>query len=156
MTIKIIAIGDKLPQWLQQGIDSYCQRFSHPWTLTTEILPPSKRHKSTSTQSIMHDEWLRIKAHIPKQSWVIALDERGKTNTSTEWSNLLEKIHLSHPCLCFILGGADGLAIECKDYCNQQLSLSPMTMPHGLARLVLIEQLYRATSLLRNHPYHRE
>ena len=156
MKIKLIAVGEKLPQWLQLGIDDFVQRFSHPWPIDLAVIAPAKRHKSSTTDVIKQDEWLRIKAHIPKQALLVAMDERGHMHHSQGWADLLDKSQLDYASICFVIGGADGLSQECRDLCHKTLALSPMTLPHGLARLVLIEQLYRAVSLIRSHPYHRD
>lgn len=128
-------------------IANYLKRI--PWTLTMSELELKGTFPSDK-QKILEGELL-LKS-IPTGSFAIALDEQGKEFSSKEFSNHLEKI--TQP-ICFIIGGAFGLSTEVKERANMLLSLSKMTMPHIMARLMLIEQIYRAYTISKNHPYHK-
>ena len=156
MKIKIIAIGDKLPDWLESGIHSFHKRFSHPWDLSIVTISPAKRSKTGQAVQYKQDEWDKIKRHLQKDHIIVALDEHGKHFTTRSFSEWLVTKQSSHRGLTLLVGGPDGLAPECLDQCHQRMALSSMTLPHGIARLLIVEQLYRAISLIQHHPYHRD
>ncbi|GJL98518.1 MAG: ribosomal RNA large subunit methyltransferase H [Methyloligella sp.] len=113
--------------------------------------------KSQDVSTRKSDEASRMLASLPKGAFLIALDERGKTFSTADFSKQLQlKRDEGHSSLCFALGGPDGHGAELLNQAHMKLSLSPMTLPHGLARVILIEQLYRALTIWSGHPYHRE
>jgi 23S rRNA (pseudouridine1915-N3)-methyltransferase len=152
--IKIIAFGEKLPGWIQNGIDDYVKRFPLEWKIDMVILPTPKRTHSTISKFLLQEGQLML-PHCNKESSVIALDERGSHTTTMEFTQKLTQMQQERLRPTFLIGGPDGLAPECLARARDKLSLSAMTLPHALARLLLVEQLYRAFSILTQHPYHR-
>ena len=123
----------------------------------TEIRPAGRTGKAAALAARARAaERERIIAAMPSQSVKVALDEHGKTLTTVQLASQLQDWMAEVRDVCFVIGGADGLDESVKESANLVLSLSRLTMPHALARVVLVEQLYRAASIMRNHPYHRE
>lgn len=156
MKIKLVCIGNKLPQWLVTGIDDYRKRFTPPWTLTLHELPCPKRHKNINIAKLKQQEATSLLAACPRSDLMIALDERGLSLNTRDLAKQLDQYQSQGQSMTLFIGGPDGLDDDLLATCQQSWSLSPLTFPHGFARLVVIEQLYRAISLLNNHPYHRE
>ena len=151
MKISIIATHHKLPLWLEQGINDFVKRFSN-WSLNLIELKPSSKN---SVEERILIEAKNIEKHIPLKYKLIILDENGKNDTTQTLANNISSWQHQYSGLCFIIGGADGIYFELKNKADYILRLSSMTLPHGFAKLMLIEQLYRAWSILNNHPYHR-
>ena len=123
----------------------------------TEIRPAVRvRNHAAQTKRVRESEGERILAAVPPNGVKVALDERGKTMTTTDLANRLNEWMGQGRDVCFLIGGVDGLDEAVKNQADLVLSLSRLTMPHALVRVVLAEQLYRAISIIRNHPYHRE
>jgi 23S rRNA (pseudouridine1915-N3)-methyltransferase len=140
------------------GYDEYARRMPRELQLQLHELKPGRREgegKALEAKA-RAEEKSRILAAIPRGSVKIALDERGTTLTTAQLSRHLERWMREGRDLCFMVGGADGLDDELKRSADLLLSLSALTLPHALVRVVLAEQLYRAASMLRNHPYHRQ
>lgn len=155
MHIRIIAVGNKMPSWVDAGYQEYAKRFSLPFSLELIEIPAEKRTKNSDIPRIIEREGKKILHVIKPSHRVIALDVKGK-GWSTE--QLAEQLILwqqeGQPC-DFLIGGPDGLSNECLKNSEIKWSLSPLTLPHPLVRIVLAEQLYRSISILQNHPYHR-
>jgi len=115
----------------------------------------AQRKGGGSLEQLKQQEAVQILKKIARGSYSISLDERGKHWSSNDWSRQLEFWRREHPRVNLIIGGPDGLADECREACQQSVALGAMTMPHALVRVVLIEQLYRAWTLVDGHPYHR-
>lgn len=156
MKLRIVAVGHKPPEWVQAGFDEYARRMPREARIELSEIKPAGRTGSASTANVLATEKARILAAIPAGSVKIALDERGKAVTTVELARLVGAWMQQGRDAAFLIGSADGLDPELKAQADLQLSLSAMTLPHALVRVVLAEQLYRAISLLRNHPYHRE
>lgn len=156
MKLYIVAIGQKMPDWIKAGFIEYTKRM--PKETHTELieLKPEKRASGKSVDQIKASERDRILASIPHNSAVWALDEQGEQLTTLALAGHLRDSLGSGRDICFIIGGADGLHDDIKQRGDKLFSLSRLTLPHGLARVLLAEQLYRAWSVTRNHPYHRE
>jgi 23S rRNA (pseudouridine1915-N3)-methyltransferase len=156
--LHIISIGHKPPAWISKGIQDYARRMPREMPMVLTELRAAARTGKDGAQSARAraTERDRIIAAIPPHGVQVALDERGETLTTVQLANRLQDWMVSARDVCFIIGGADGLDDGLKKGADLVFSLSRLTMPHALARVVLIEQLYRATSILRNHPYHRE
>ena len=118
-------------------------------------IAPSKRAKRNSAARHVEDESKRLVAAIPKGARVVVLDEHGTTWTTVELTRRIERWMHDGRDLALLIGGADGLDQACIEAAEHRWSLSPLTLPHGLARLLVVEQLYRASTILRRHPYHR-
>ena len=155
MRFHIIAIGHRRAGWEQDGFREYARRMPPELSVELHEIAPSKRTKRDSAQRHIADEASRLIAAIPGGARVVALDERGAAWTTRELANRIEHWMLDGRDLALLIGGADGLAPACIEAAEHRWSLSPLTLPHGLARIVVAEQLYRACTILRRHPYHR-
>jgi 23S rRNA (pseudouridine1915-N3)-methyltransferase len=154
--LKLIALGHNQPRWVVEGTDEYAKRFPPEWAFELTELKPEKRTASKSTETVLADEAVRIRAQIPRQSLLIALDERGEQVTTRALAEHLQTWAREAPSATFLIGSADGLDATLKSAARHRIGLSKLTLPHGLARVLLVEQLYRAVSLLAGHPYHRD
>ena len=155
MQLIVAAVGHKMPAWIEAGFQEYAKRMPPECRLVLKEVKPIERAANKSAESVMAQERARIEAVLPKAGRVIALDERGTTMTTLELAQQLSIWQQHGGDVSFVIGGADGLDAEFKQNADQLLRLSSMTLPHGLVRVMLAEQLYRAWSILKNHPYHR-
>jgi len=153
--LTVIALGERMPEWVSQGIAEYAKRFPRECTLEIVSVPVAKRNKSGGTAKAIKEEGKRMLATLPQRRLNIALDERGQSLSTEQWAALLREWMLDGVSPVFLIGGADGLAPECKEKADQAWSLSKLTLPHPLVRVLLVEQLYRAWTIVNNHPYHR-
>ncbi len=154
MKMHLCAVGRRMPQWVQAGYEEYTKRLAPQWSLQlTEINPPT-RNKNSPLEKLKKQEGEKILAHIPDHHSMIALDEHGKPWDTQQLAQNLEAWQ-GEP-ISFIIGGPDGLCQEVLQKASHIWSLSPLTLPHPLVRIVLAEQLYRAKSILAGHPYHRQ
>ena len=155
MKIHIIAVGKQMPSWVTNAYQEYAKRLPREYNLQLIEVPAPKRVKNANVNQLMQREGEEILMHITSHQCVIALDVRGQMwDTSTLAQNLYKWQHDGRD-ICFIIGGPDGLSPSCYARAQLRWSLSPLTMPHPLVRIVVIEQLYRAWSILAGHPYHR-
>ena len=154
MRINLIAIGKKMPDWISHGIEHYKKQLPKNYNFTITALE-SQNRKSISAENTKNLEEKLILDAASGSSLLIAFDELGKQQSSKELSKSIEKWQLEGASVAMIIGGADGLSSELKQKCNLIWSLSNLTLTHSMARLLLVEQLYRGHSLLTNHPYHR-
>ena len=155
MQLIVAAVGHKMPAWIDTGFQEYAKRMPPECRLVLKEIKPIDRAANKSAESVMAQERARIEAVLPKTGRVIALDERGTAMTTLELSQQLSIWQQHGGDVSFVIGGADGLDAEFKQNADSLLRLSNMTLPHGLVRVMLAEQLYRAWSILKNHPYHR-
>jgi 23S rRNA (pseudouridine1915-N3)-methyltransferase len=151
----LIAVGERAPDWVASGFSEYQKRLSHWLPLALVEVAPGMRGKGRDVARATSDEGVRVLAALPKQAHVICLDGRGKALSSEQLAQRLEAWRQSGRDLAFLIGGPEGHAPEVLAAAHETWSLGPLTLPHMLVRLVLAEQLYRACSLLANHPYHR-
>ncbi len=156
MKLQLIAVGHKMPNWISEGYLEYAKRMPRDFTLTLTELKPDKRISARTPQQVMSEEADRILAAIPDGARVLALDERGANWTTMKLADSMKEWQIDGREAVFIIGGTDGLDPRIKQRADQLLQLSAMTMPHGMVRVLLAEQLYRAVSIINNHPYHRE
>ena len=154
MKINLIAIGKKMPDWISHGIEHYRKQLPKNYNFTITALE-SQNRKSISAENTKNLEEKLILDAASGSTLLIAFDELGKQQSSKELSKSIEKWQLEGDSVAMIIGGADGLSSELKQKCNLIWSLSNLTLTHSMARLVLVEQLYRGHSLMTNHPYHR-
>lgn len=155
MKARLIAVGERAPAWVAEGFSEYQKRLSHWLPLDLVEVAPGMRGKGRDADRATHDEGQRVLAALPKNAHVVALDGRGKAHSSEQLAQRLEHWRQQGRDLAFLIGGPEGHAPEVISSANENWSLGPLTLPHMLVRLVLAEQLYRACSLLANHPYHR-
>jgi 23S rRNA (pseudouridine1915-N3)-methyltransferase len=158
MRIRIIAVGTKMPDWVEQGYAEYAKRMPRDVTVEMLELPLAQRGKNTDIAKAMEKEGETMLAAIEKGGkgeQVIALDVKGKPWSTEQLAESLAGWKMSGFNYCLLIGGPDGLAPECLSLASIKWSLSPLTLPHPLVRILVIEQLYRACSILQNHPYHK-
>ncbi len=155
MKFHILAVGNKLPAWVNNAFTEYAKRFSQEISLQLIEIKPEKRTSNKNKEQILHAEYQRIKTSIPAGCHIIILDVLGIHYTTTQLADVIKKWMQEGHDIAFVIGGADGLHESIKSSAHSSLSLSKLTFPHGLARIILAEQLYRAVSLIKNHPYHR-
>ena len=155
MKALLIAVGERAPGWVAQGFSEYQKRLSHWLPLALMEVEPGMRGKGRDTARAMADEGARVLAALPKGAHVVVLDGRGKMHSSEQLAQRLEHWRGQGRDLAFLIGGPEGHAPEVIARADEHWSLGPLTLPHMLVRLVLAEQLYRAVSMLSNHPYHR-
>ncbi len=156
MRLLIIAVGHKMPDWVADGYAEYAKRMPREARLELIEIKPEKRAGGKTDNQIKEAEKERILTALPRDCEVVALDERGEMPTTLAFAESLKTWLGSGRDVAFVIGGADGLHDEVKQRAGRLLALSRFTLPHGLVRVVLAEQLYRAQSVIHNHPYHRE
>jgi len=147
-----------MPAWIASGFDEYARRMPREMPLALIELKPEPRHDnpgSTAAARTLENEARRVEAAIPRGAQRVVLDESGSTVTTRQLAQRMARWRESGQDVAFIIGGADGTAARLKSDAHWLWSLSPLTLPHGLVRVVLVEQLYRAASILAHHPYHR-
>jgi 23S rRNA (pseudouridine1915-N3)-methyltransferase len=155
MQLIVAAVGHKMPAWIEAGFQEYAKRMPPECRLVLKEIKPIERSSGKNAETVMAQERIRIEAALPKGGRVIALDEHGAQMTTVQLSQQLSIWQQQGGDVSFVIGGADGLDAEFKKNADMLLRLSNKTLPHGLVRVILAEQLYRAWSILRNHPYHR-
>lgn len=156
MKLLILAVGNKMPSWITEGFNEYAKRMPREATITLVEIKPEARNSGKTAAQIMEAEAQRIKAALPAGVLCIALDEHGATPTTKQLTQQMQDWMRQGRDVAFVIGGADGLHESVKQQAQQLLALSAFTLPHGMVRVLLAEQLYRAHSLMHNHPYHRE
>ncbi len=155
MRIRMLAVGTRMPDWVEQGVAEYRKRLTRDVLLDVVEIPMAKRGKNTDVERAKRDEAQALLAAIPPGDGVIALDVKGQPWSTEALSSQMAKWLGEGRNLNLLIGGPDGLAPECVQRADQRWSLSPLTLPHPLVRILVAEQLYRAWTLLNGHPYHR-
>ncbi len=155
MQLVIAAVGHKMPAWIETGFTEYAKRMPPDCRLVLKEIKPVDRSGSRSAETVMAMEKSRIDAAIPKGSKVVALDEHGRDLTTMQLAKNLTQWQQGGTDVTFVIGGADGLDAQLKQQADMLLRISSLTLPHGMVRVILAEQLYRAWSITQNHPYHR-
>jgi 23S rRNA (pseudouridine1915-N3)-methyltransferase len=155
MRLTLLAVGDKMPGWAEEATAEYLKRMPREARVELVTVKPEKR-AGQSADSLRQAEALRLLDKLPAGSRLVAMDEHGRQISTRELADLLARWMGSGQDTCLVIGGADGLAPAILEKAETSLALSRLTLPHVLARVLLAEQLYRAVSLLNQHPYHRE
>lgn len=155
MKLHILAVGHKMPEWISAGFDEYVKRMPPELRIELREIKPEPRTSGRTAQSVMAAERQRIEAALPKGARVVALDERGRDWTTMRLAEALPDWQREGRDVAFVIGGADGLDPGLKARAEWLLRVSSLTLPHGMVRVLLAEQLYRAWSITQNHPYHR-
>ena len=156
MKLIILAVGHKMPDWITSGFNEYAKRMPREAKIELVEIKPEPRTTGKTVPQIMEAEAQRIRAALPNDVFRVVLDERGNHLTTRQLTQQLQDWLRGGRDVAFIIGGADGLHESIRSTANLMLALSAMVLPHGMVRVLLAEQLYRAHSLLHNHPYHRE
>jgi 23S rRNA (pseudouridine1915-N3)-methyltransferase len=154
--VRIVAVGSRMPKWVQEPYDDYVTRLSAGLKVTLTEIEPGARAAGRPPAKAIEAEGQRILAALRPSEYVVALDERGKEMTTRELATWLAARLQDGSDLAFLIGGPDGFAPEVLQRSDFKWSLSRLTFPHALVRVVLAEQLYRAHGVLTNHPYHRD
>ncbi len=155
MQLIIAAVGHKMPAWIEAGFQEYAKRMPPECKLVLKEIKPIDRASNKNAEAVMAQERTRIEAVLPKGGRMIALDERGQDLTTMQMSQLLTQWQQQGGDVTFVIGGADGLDVDLKKNADMLIRISSLTLPHGMVRVLLAEQLYRAWSITQNHPYHR-
>ena len=162
MRLRIVAVGSRMPKWVREPFDDYvsrsttASRLSPGLKITLTEIEPGPRSAGRSAEKAKGTEGQRILATLRPEEYAVALDEHGMEMTTRELAAWLAQRLRDGSDLAFLIGGPDGFAPDVLQRCNFKWSLSRLTFPHALVRIVLAEQLYRAHSVLSNHPYHRD
>ena len=155
MRLVIIAVGLRVPDWAQTAWDDYAKRFPHELKVELKAVKTEPRG-SKKLDTLYAAERARIEAAVPKGARIVVLDERGSNLTTQALAARLTDWQLGGSDLALVIGGPDGIEPAFRQTAHERIRLSDMTLPHAFARVLLIEQLYRAWSINANHPYHRE
>mgnify|MGYP003629407552 FL=1 len=156
MRIQLIAVGSKMPSWVEQGYQQYVKRFPSDMPLSLTEIPAGKRGKNADIKRILHKEGELTMAAIPKGNRIVTLEVTGKPWNTPMLASNMQKWQMDGRDVSLLIGGPEGLAPECIAASEQKWSLSSLTLPHPLVRIIVAESLYRAWSVNTNHPYHRE
>lgn len=155
MKLAVLAVGHRQPGWVDDGCAEYLKRMPRELPASVTEIKPEARGSKTREQ-LLAAEKARIREALQPGSRIVVLDEKGDDLTTLKLAKRLEAWMQDGRDVALLIGGADGLDEEFKQQADDRLRLSSLTLPHGMARLLLCEQLYRAVSVLKNHPYHRE
>ena len=155
LKITVITLGNKMPNWVIQGSEDYAKRFNDGIQLKVIEIPLMSRGKSSDMSRILEKEAALIKEALPNNCRLIALDIEGKSYSSEDLALKITQLQQINSHFCFIIGGPEGLTQEILLLCHERWSLSKLTLPHPLVRIILLEALYRAWSIMNNHPYHK-
>lgn len=155
MRMQMIAVGEKMPSWVARGFETYIKRMPREYNMELLEIRPGKRGKGQRAEQAMQTEAKAIMHALEPATHVVLLDEHGQQWSSLELSRQLGQWRMQGQDLAFVIGGAEGHATSMHERADQCWSLGRLTLPHMLVRLVLMEQLYRAATILMGHPYHR-
>lgn len=156
MKIQLIAVGQKMPAWVTTGFTEYQRRFSRDCLLELIEIPAGRRARHADIARLTEQEGERMLAAVGKGNRIVTLEVEGKPWDTPALSKQLAQWQMDGRDVSLLVGGPEGLSKECCQAAEQLWSLSPLTLPHPLVRVIVAESLYRAWSLLNNHPYHRE
>jgi 23S rRNA (pseudouridine1915-N3)-methyltransferase len=155
MKLWVVAVGQRMPEWAQAACLDYAKRFPPDWPLEIKVVKTEPRHNQSAEKCLLAER-KRIELAWPADTLRVVLDERGLALSTLDLAQRLKNWQQESVNVAFVIGGPDGLDAEFKRKAHLSLRLSDLTLPHALARVMLIEQLYRGISVLANHPYHRE
>lgn len=153
MKLTIVAVGNKSPTWVKTGYDEYAKRFPRELPLELMEIPAPRHHRDPSRFKLLEGE--KMLGCLSPDDWVVALEENGRAVTSAQLAEKLSGWQMNGQNVVFLVGGSDGLADIVLNRANERMSLSSLTFPHYVVRVILAEALYRARSIGIGHPYHR-
>ncbi|WP_417663910.1 23S rRNA (pseudouridine(1915)-N(3))-methyltransferase RlmH [Pseudidiomarina donghaiensis] len=156
MRLRLIAVGQKMPDWVSTGYQNYAKRFPNDCQLELIEITAGKRGKNADIARILKQEGEAMLAAVGKGDRIVTLEVTGKAWTTPQLANRLESWLMDGRDISLLVGGPEGLAPECIAAAEERWSLSPLTLPHPMVRVIIAESLYRAWSVTANHPYHRE
>lgn len=155
MKLKLLAVGQKMPGWVTAGYQEYAKRLPHDCQLELIEVAPGHRAKNSSVEKAMQQEAEALKKVIKGSDHLVALDVQGKPWSTAELSHQLDDWRMLGSDVALVIGGPDGIHPTLLTKAQQRWSLSPLTLPHPLVRVLVSEQLYRAWTILQGHPYHK-
>ena len=155
MLIHLIAVGNRMPGWVSQGYEEFARRMPPECRLNLIEIPAAKRTKAADIKRLLVQEGERMLEALPKNVLVVALDVSGQRWDTNELAQQLDAWMHEGRDVAMLVGGPEGLAPACRQHAERSWSLSPLTFPHPLVRIIVAEQLYRATTILKHHPYHK-
>lgn len=155
MRINLVAIGQKMPSWITEGYKEYAQRMPHECSVNLIEVAAEKRSKNTDLKSVVNKEGKRLLAAIPKNALIIAMQITGQPWSTEQLSDHMQDWMHDGRDIALLVGGPEGLADSCSQQADLSWSLSPLTLPHPMVRVIISEQLFRAWSIIKKHPYHR-
>ena len=155
MKIRLICVGKKMPSWIQLGWNEYIKRFSSSVKVELIEIPLKTRHKSINVKKLIDQEGDLMLSKIQPRDINVTLEIKGNTWTTEDLTDKIKKWHMTGSTVNFMVGGPEGLSKKVCTQSNQKWSLSALTLPHPMVRVIWIEQIYRAWSILSNHPYHK-
>ncbi|OIM99824.1 23S rRNA (pseudouridine(1915)-N(3))-methyltransferase RlmH [Idiomarina sp. MD25a] len=156
MQIQMLAVGNKMPAWVSSGFEEYQKRFPRDMSLDLVEITPQKRGKKAELGKIKNQEGEALLAAVPKGNRIVTLEVHGRPWTTPQLAKQMAGWQMDGRNVSLLIGGPEGLSDACLAAAEQRWSLSPLTLPHPIVRVIVAESLYRAWSLNNNHPYHRE
>lgn len=156
MKTTVIAVGHRMPDWVKTAWSDYAKRLPNDCSIELKEIKAEPRTNGKTPEQMMAAEAKRIQAAIPAHNLVIVLDEHGQDLSTQKLASMLDEWIANQQDVCLIIGGPDGIDQDFKNSISRKIRLSSLTMPHPMVRVLLVEQIYRAWSILNNHPYHRE
>lgn len=156
MKLKLLAVGTRMPEWVDAAVADFSRRMPREFPFELQEIRPEPRTTGKPVAALMAAEAQRLRAALPAGARKVILDERGDAVTTLQLADRLDRWAMGGSDVAFLIGGPDGLDPDLKADADETLRLSSLTLPHGLARVLLSEALYRAVSLRKGHPYHRE
>lgn len=156
MHIRLLAVGDRQPTWVDDACENYRARLPREWKFRIDCIATARRSRNNKSQDAMLAEGAQLLARVKSDEQLVLLDEKGEQYSSQGLATRLSEWQADGRDLCFVIGGPDGVSDACRQRADSIWSLSRLTLPHGLARVLFVEQIYRAWSLQNGHPYHRE
>ena len=155
MRVSLLTVSNRQPRWVLDGCAEYEKRLPRAWRFQVQELKPEPRTSGADADKVRRAEAARVRQALPKNALLVALDERGESWSTEQLAARVEGWQQLGKDLAFVIGGADGLDPELRREADVCLSLSPFVMPHGLVRVFVVEQLYRASTVIAGHPYHK-
>jgi 23S rRNA (pseudouridine1915-N3)-methyltransferase len=155
MKIRLIAVGNKMPNWVEAGVAEYQKRLPSDFSLSITEIPLANRSKNSPIAIAMEKEAKALQEACDKNDFIVALDVQGRSLSTEKLAGQFNKVREDGRNIALLIGGPDGLTKDCLESADARWSLSALTFPHPIVRVVLVEQIYRVWSILNNHPYHR-